>query len=101
MSSPARGARLVLVGAVLLFAAAQTPGIPHGGGACTTDFDCSLGGTCNASTAACDCDPWFTGETCALLNLQAPADDQGGTCGRGFDSYYSWGGRAVPDGEGQ
>ena len=85
--------------ASLLLAAAQTPGVPHGGGACATDFDCSLGGTCDASK--CRCDPWFTGATCALLNLQAPLDDQNGLCGAGFDSYYSWGGRALPDADGQ
>ena len=87
-----------------LLSTSQTPGVPHGGGACATDFDCSLGGTCEpgtANAATCACDPWWTGETCALLNLQAPLDDQGGTCGAGFDSYYSWGGRAIPDDEGQ
>lgn len=77
----------------------QTPGIPQGGGSCTTNFDCSLGGTCDANK--CTCDQWWTGESCALLNLQAPEDDQGGTCGDAFDSYFSWGGRAVPDNQGQ
>ena len=86
MSSSVCAKRLFFVAATLTFVAAQTPGVPHGGGACTTDFDCSLGGICNASTSACMCDPWFTGKTCALLNLQAPADDQGGTCGSGFDT---------------
>ncbi len=80
-----------------LFAMAQTPGVPHGGGRCASDLDCSLGGICISSI--CKCDAWFTGPTCALLNLQRPMDDQGGTCGAGFDSYYSWGGRALPDKE--
>jgi hypothetical protein len=60
---------------------------------CATDWDCSLGGEC--ISGACVCDPWFTGVTCALLNLQAPEDNEGGTCGPGFESYYSWGGRAA------
>ena len=80
-----------------LLAAAQTPGVPHGGGACDpalSGWDCSLGGTCNASSV-CACDPMFTGPTCALLNLQAPLDDQAGTCGHQFDGYHSWGGRPL------
>lgn len=68
--------------------------VPHGGGDCATDWDCSLGGTCDASK--CNCDIWFTGPQCDLLNLQAPPDDQLGLCHHGFDSYYSWGGRALP-----
>jgi hypothetical protein len=39
--------------------------------------DCSLGGTCTNSQ--CVCDIWFTGPTCAYLNLQPPEDtEQGG-----------------------
>lgn len=72
---------------------AQLPGFPHGGGACTTEDDCSLGGTCTNSQ--CVCDVWFTGPTCAYLNLQPPKDTEQGTCGAGFNSYYSWGGRTV------
>ena len=74
---------------------AQTPGVPHGGGHCETDDDCSLGGECQESK--CVCDPWFTGPNCVLLNLQPPKDMEGGTCGKGFDSYYSWGGRTIAD----
>ena len=37
---------------------------------CLNDWDCSLGGTCNQTTATCDCDIWWTGPTCAQLNLQ-------------------------------
>lgn len=44
----------------------------------------------------CKCDPWFTGLTCALLNFQPPESDQQGLCHTGFDSYFSWGGRAIP-----
>ena len=37
---------------------------------CLNDWDCSLGGVCNQQTAQCDCDVWWTGPTCAQLNLQ-------------------------------
>jgi hypothetical protein len=83
--------------AALLLAAVvdgQAPGYSWGGGACTTEDDCSLGGECVASK--CVCDNYFTGDTCQFLNLQRPRfDDQAGTCHRGFSSYYSWGGRSV------
>lgn len=67
--------------------------VPWGGGGCSSDWDCSLGGECK--TGKCVCDPWFTGLTCDLLNLQRPKDDQQGLCHKGFDSYYSWGGRTI------
>ena len=79
----------------LLLPLGQTPGVPHGGASCQTAADCSLGGTCTASV--CACDPWWTGPTCALANLQPPNDMNGGLCGPGFASYYSWGGRALKD----
>jgi hypothetical protein len=63
------------------------------GGVCTTEDDCSLGGDC--VLGACVCDPWFTGATCALLNLQAPRDTEGGTCGAAWRGYGAWGGRSV------
>jgi alpha-L-fucosidase len=89
-----RSASWLATAALLLAAAlAQAPGVPHGGGACTTDDECSLGGVCTGGS--CVCDAWFTGPSCALLNLQPPLNDQAGTCGRGFASYFSWGGRAV------
>lgn len=67
--------KLILLSLVAL-ACSQAPGIPQGGGACATDWDCSLGGVCNAQK--CQCDPWFTGSSCNFLNL-APAvsQDQG------------------------
>jgi hypothetical protein len=73
---------------------AQTPGWPHGGGSCSTDWDCSLGGVCSPS-GVCECDPYFTGPTCALLNLKQGGVS--GTCGSNFDGYYSWGGRTLKD----
>eukprot|EP01051_Picozoa_sp_SAG22_P010511 SAG22_NODE_950_length_6352_cov_23.892212_6_plen_558_part_00 len=68
---------------------AVTP-IAHGGAACATDWDCALGGVCNSSQA-CQCDVWFTGANCTLLNLQ-PAKPA-----NGFDieGWSSWGGHAV------
>ena len=88
----------LLFSLALVLVSAQTPGVPQGGGDCADDWGCSLGGLCTQSK--CSCDPWFTGPTCALLNLQAPLDDQGGTCGRAFDSYYSWGGRTIANAAG-
>jgi hypothetical protein len=78
---------------ILLRAAwAQAPDVPHGGGACATDWDCSLGGTC--SEQLCVCDLWWTGESCAQLNLQ-PADPQ--ACGLVAPGYLSWGGHPLRD----
>jgi hypothetical protein len=72
---------------------AQAPDVPHGGGACTNDWDCSLGGIC-ASNYFCECDIWFTGSTCAQLNL-VPADPDA----HGIDTpgYFSWGGHPLQD----
>jgi len=67
---------------------------PHGGGLCTSDWNCSLGGEC--SYGICKCDPWFTGKNCALLNL-APASslDQG----LQLPGYRTWCGHCVHDPE--
>jgi hypothetical protein len=65
----------------------------HGGGACTTDWDCALGGVCSNATGRCECDVWFTGATCTLLNLQ-PARQQNGL---NYEGWSSWGGHAVFD----
>ena len=73
---------------------------PHGGGACASDWDCSLGGTC-APSAACACDPWFTGPTCALLNLVAPTLEESQSWGLQLTAwhggYSTWGGHAAWD----
>lgn len=82
---------------LLALASAQRQGVPHGGAPCDPSldgWDCSLGGTCNASSQ-CACDIQFTGPSCALFNLQAPVDDQAGTCGASFEGYHSWGGRPI------
>lgn len=100
MASPVR--LLAAAAAFVIAVRAQTPGVPHGGGACVTDDDCSLGGICTSSL--CACDAWFTGPTCALLNLQAPDGPEHGTCGRAFEGYFSWGGRSIaptPGGDGK
>lgn len=49
----------------------------------------------------CVCDPWWTGADCRYLNFQRPRfDNQAGTCGDNFKSYYSWGGKAVKGNDG-
>lgn len=87
------GLRLVFMAPML--ALAQRPEVAWGGGSCSNDWDCSLGGECVAEK--CKCDIWFTGPNCDLLNLQAPESTERGLCHSGFDSYYSWGGRAIPE----
>ena len=72
-----------------------TSEVPWGGGACSTEWDCSLGGVCENSK--CTCDAWWTGPNCDLLNLQRPESGEYGLCHSGMDSYYSWGGRALPE----
>lgn len=80
---------------LLLFSCtAQSPGHAHGGGACATEWDCSLGGDCISS--ACVCDAWVTGANCDLLNL-APAKPDAGLQVPG---YFSWGGHALSAGDG-
>jgi hypothetical protein len=69
----------------------QAPDWPHGGGACASDWDCSLGGTCESSR--CVCDAWWTGSSCALLNLQ-PAESLTSQ-GLQVPDYYSWGGHPL------
>lgn len=71
---------------------AQAPGYPHGGGPCKSEWDCSLGGYCNATSSTCVCDDWVTGAQCDLLNL-APAVDATG--GLQVPGYYAWGGHAL------
>lgn len=88
---------IVVVAALLLgnIVNAQNSNVPHGGGTCETDWDCSLGGEC--TNGSCVCDIWFTGTDCHYLNLQAPESTEVGTCGTNFDSYYSWGGKTLID----
>ena len=71
----ARAFVAVLALALLPGAAAQNPDIPQGGGVCATAADCSLGGVCGTNST-CECDVWFTGADCALLNLAPAADDK-------------------------
>ena len=86
---------LVLLGVALgslVTAAPQLQQLPHGGAPCGSDWDCALGGVCNASKL-CQCDVWFTGANCTLLNLQ-PAKEQNGL---NIDGWSTWGGHAVRD----
>jgi hypothetical protein len=48
-------------------AALRHPAVSSGGGVCSDDWSCSLGGTC--SNGKCACDHWTTGPQCNLLNL--------------------------------
>ena len=84
---------LLAASAALLRAAAQQPGVQHGGGACASDWECSLGGACTDSV--CVCDAWWTGPSCALLNLQ-PVDSLEST-GLQVPGYFSWGGHTLRD----
>eukprot|EP00039_Didymoeca_costata_P028439 m.21068 g.21068 ORF g.21068 m.21068 type:complete len:467 (+) comp7023_c0_seq1:103-1503(+) len=100
MATVFRSLVLVLLAAVL--SCGQRVDVPWGGGGCATDWDCSLGGECvplrpGYSRGFCKCDPWFTGLTCDLLNLQPPKNTEQGLCHKGFDAYHSWGGRALPE----
>ena len=61
----------------------------HGGGSCSTNWDCSLGGICR--NGVCACDVWFTGKTCALLNLARASP----TNGLNISGWSTWGGHAV------
>ena len=75
--------------------------VPHGGGGCSSDWDCSLGGQCvltptsrhQPNSSGCKCAAYFTGSHCALLNLQRAKVENG------FDlnatSTSTWGGHAV------
>lgn len=84
--APLRAAALACLAVLCL---SQAPGVPQGGAKCSSDWECSLGGTCDAG--ACVCDPWFTGPVCNLLNL-APAEPNQGLQ---VPNYHSWGGHAM------
>lgn len=90
-----RRAVLVLL-AVNVAVRAQLPGVPHGGGTCSDDWDCSLGGECVANV--CKCDPHFTGLDCHYLNLQPAKSFE--AQGLQDGSYFSWGGHSLRDTEG-
>ena len=59
---------------------------------CTSDLDCSLGGTCVDS--ACSCDPTWTGSRCSVLNLLASPDNGCAYCDV---NHSSWGGSPAYD----
>ena len=68
-------------------------------GACTTEFDCSLGGECKNGT--CVCDPTWKPPNCVELNLlPVNKSSQGYLRGQpgSNQSTASWGGQAVFDG---
>ena len=75
----------------LPFALGQIPNFPHGGGNCTTDYDCSLSGTCLFPNHTCQCYSWTTGFNCNYLNFR-PGNINDGLQ---IPNYHSWGGHAV------
>ena len=87
-----RRAVVVAVLSLLPTAAAQL----QGGGACVSDWDCSLGGVCNTGSS-CECDVWFTGAQCDLLNVVAPSPEEYASWGLQLSGYSTWGGHAVLD----
>ena len=82
---------LVVLSTFYLCIQSQIPNFPHGGGACSTEYDCSLGGICNTATNTCICDSWTTGSNCNYLNF-APATENNGLQ---IPNYHSWGGHAL------
>ena len=75
----------------------RPPTVQRGGGACSSEWDCSLGGACTAGR--CACDHWTTGPQCNLLNLQHLKRDVS-SYGLQMPGYHSWGGHAVADANG-
>ena len=76
--------------------AAPTPApapLPHGGGQCTSDWDCSLGGECERST--CRCDAQFTGAHCGVAHLRRTKINNG--IQANSTAAHTWGGHAVRD----
>ena len=67
------------------------PPLPHGGGSCTTEWDCSLGGECTGGK--CVCDPQYTGSHCAVLHLRRAKLDNG----MQVNGTHTWGGHALKD----
>jgi len=68
----------------------------RGGGACSTAWDCSLGGECVSSKCACDAQ--YTGAHCAVLRLKpAKLSNSFGENSTAPDATHHWGGHAIQD----
>jgi hypothetical protein len=67
--------------------------IVNGGGNCTDDWDCSLGGDCKSS--ACVCDAQYTGDHCGVLRLRRTKLNN--TLGSEGSSLHTWGGHGLED----
>lgn len=65
----------------------------RGGGGCRSDMDCSLLGSCDATSGTCTCMRGWTGTSCARADLE-PLDP---SLGYQNASFASWGGRPVYD----
>lgn len=80
-------------------------------GPCRDNDDCSLCGTCDATTGTCACDPGFEGHHCELLAMGAPKKcGEGGLCMHGeyissnsgvapTTAVATWGGSVVANAE--
>ena len=95
--SPMSGAASYTSGCVLPGCATPPPPpppppLPRGGGACSSAFDCSLGGVCEGGR--CRCDPQYTGPQCATLRLRRAAVDNGVQ----LPGKHTWGGHALHNG---
>ena len=68
-----------------------SPPLPKGGGACATEWDCSLGGECTAGE--CVCDAQYTGPLCGVVALRRAKPDNG----MQVNGTHTWGGHALKD----
>ena len=67
---------------------------------CSDDMDCSLAGTCDASTGVCACQSWTKGEDCAALNLAPIASATALTSAvadAAKENWTNWGGSPVTE----
>ena len=79
---------------LLLLSSSAGQHLPRGGGSCSTDFDCSLGGLCKHQT--CVCDAAYTGSQCGVLRLRRAKLNNGMA---NSTAAHTWGGHALKDDE--
>lgn len=78
-----------LLGSVLLLMLGTSRSMSHGGGLCSSSWDCALAGEC--VEGRCACDSWATGSDCSSLHLAAAQPNNG----LQLPGYHSWGGHCV------
>lgn len=71
---------------------APTPTV-HGGGNCTSDWDCSLGGECTNNR--CVCDAQYTDAHCGVMRLRRAKMNNG--VGPSSVAQHTWGGHGMRD----